>query len=213
MNEVERVCERCGADVDQVRRAVAADRRIGPAFLFAGPGFGGSCLPRDVKALTRVSADAGYRFEILDAVERVNAAQKTHLVDKMVEHFGSLQGRTVAVWGLAFKPRTDDMREAPSIAIVERLLAEGAIVQAYDPEAGKGARAVFGARVTLAPRSYDALVGADALVLVTEWNEFREPDFKKMRKLMRAPVVFDGRNIYNREQMRADGFTYFGIGR
>jgi UDPglucose 6-dehydrogenase len=213
MNEVARVCELCGADVEQVRRAMGADKRIGPAFLFPGVGFGGSCFPKDVKALMRFSADAGYAFQILDAVDRVNAAQKTRIVDRMAEHFGSLRGRTVAVWGLAFKPKTDDMREAPAIAVIERLLADGAAVHAYDPEATKAAKAIFGGRVKFAARSYDALVGADALVLVTEWNEFREPDFGKMRKLMRTPVVFDGRNIYNREQMKADGFTYFAIGR
>ena len=213
MNEVARVCELYGADVEQVRRAMGADKRIGPAFLFPGVGFGGSCFPKDVKALMRFSADAGYAFQVLDAVDRVNSAQKTHVVDRMAEHFGSLRGRTVAVWGLAFKPKTDDMREAPAIAIIERLLADGAAVHAYDPEAAKAAKRIFGGRVTFAARSYDALVGADALVLVTEWNEFREPDFGKMRKLMRTPVVFDGRNIYNREQMKADGFTYFAIGR
>jgi UDPglucose 6-dehydrogenase len=213
MNEVARVCELHGADVEQVRRAVGADRRIGPAFLFPGPGYGGSCFPKDVRALIRSSADAGYCFDILEAVERVNRAQKAWLVEKVANHFGSLRGRTIAVWGLAFKPRTDDMREAPAIDIVEGLLRGGAAVQAYDPEAGRTAKAIFGTRVKLAARSYDALVGADGLVLVTEWNEFREPDFGKMRKLMRAPVVFDARNIYNREQMKADGFTYFAIGR
>jgi UDPglucose 6-dehydrogenase len=143
----------------------------------------------------------------------VNAEQKELLVCKMERHFGSLEGRTVGVWGLAFKPRTDDMREAPAIAVIERLLAQGARVQAFDPEAMKNARAIFGSRITYAAKSYDALAGADALALVTEWNEFREPDFAKMRKLMRAPVVFDGRNIYNRELMRTHGFTYYSIGR
>jgi UDPglucose 6-dehydrogenase len=213
MNEVARVCELYGADVDQVRRAVGSDRRIGAAFLFPGIGYGGSCFPKDVQAMTRFSAEAGYCFQILGAVERVNRGQKRLMVEKMLAHFGSLQGKTIALWGLAFKPKTDDMREAPSIAVVEGLLEAGAVVQAYDPEAMKIAKGIFGNRVKLAPRSYDALVGADALGLVTEWNEFREPDFGKMRKLMRSPVVFDGRNIYNREQMKADGFTYFAIGR
>ncbi len=213
MNEVARVCELYGANVDEVRRAIGSDRRIGPAFLFPGVGYGGSCFPKDVQAILRFSLDRDYRFEILDAVERVNRQQKTLLVEKMVRHFGTLAGRTIAVWGLAFKPRTDDMREAPAITIVETLLGQGATVRAYDPEAAKNAGRIFGNRVTVVKRSYDALIGAEALALVTEWNEFREPDFAKMRKLMRTPVVFDGRNIYNPEQMRADGFTYYSIGR
>jgi UDPglucose 6-dehydrogenase len=213
MNEVASVCELYGADVDHVRRAVGTDRRIGPAFLFPGVGYGGSCFPKDVKAMARFSADRGHRFRILEAVEEVNRLQKELLVCKMQRHFGSLAGKVVAVWGLAFKPRTDDMREAPAITIIEKLIEAGATVQAYDPEASKLARGIFGHRVSYARRSYDALVGADALALVTEWPEFREPDFGKMRKLMRSPVIFDGRNIYQREQMKADGFTYYGIGR
>jgi UDPglucose 6-dehydrogenase len=213
MNEMARVCELHGADIDQVRRAVGADRRIGSAFLFPGVGYGGSCFPKDIQAIVKFSADKGYRFEILEAVERVNRQQKSLLVEKMAKHFGSLAGRTIAVWGLAFKPRTDDMREAPATTIIERLLEAGATVRAYDPEAMKVAARIFGSRVTLVKRGYDALVGAEALALVTEWNEFREPDFAKMRKLMQTPVVFDGRNIYNREQMKADGFTYYSIGR
>jgi len=213
MNEVANVCELSGADVDQVRRAVGTDRRIGPAFLFPGVGYGGSCLPKDVKSMAGFSAARGYRFHVLEAVEAVNRRQQELLVCKMQAHFGSLAGKVVAVWGLAFKPRTDDMREAPSIAIVEKLLEAGASVQAYDPEAARNARRIFGNRIGYARRSYDALVGADALALVTEWAEFREPDFAKMRKLMRTPVIFDGRNIYQREQMKADGFIYYGIGR
>jgi UDPglucose 6-dehydrogenase len=213
MNEVANICERFGADVDQVRRAVGSDRRIGASFLFPGVGYGGSCFPKDVKALLRFSADKGYGFRILDAVEAVNADQKRLLVCKMEKHFGSLAGKTIALWGLSFKPRTDDMREAPAITIVEALLAAGAKVQAFDPEAMKNAKAVLGNRITYAAKSYDALAGADALALVTEWNEFREPDFNKMKKLMRSPVVFDGRNIYNKELMRSHGFTYYSIGR
>ena len=213
MNEVARVCELYGANIDQVRHAVGSDRRIGPAFLFPGVGYGGSCFPKDVQAMVRFSAEKGYRFEILDAVERVNRQQKSLLVQKMVGHFGSLAGRTVAVWGLAFKPKTDDMREAPAITMIDGLLDAGAVVRAYDPEAMKIAARIFGNRITLVKRSYEALAGADALALVTEWNEFREPDFAKMRKLMRTPVVFDGRNIYNPEQMKANGFTYYSIGR
>jgi len=213
MNEVARVCELFGADVDQVRRAVGSDRRVGPAFLFPGAGYGGSCFPKDVKAMLKFSADRDYEFRILRAVEEVNEAQKGLLVSKMQAHFGSLKGKTIAVWGLAFKPKTDDMREAPAIAVIEKLLGAGARVQAYDPEAMQIAKGLFGDRIKYAQRSYEALTGADALALITEWHEFREPDFAKMRKLMRTPVVFDGRNIYNRDHMKALGFTYFSIGR
>jgi UDPglucose 6-dehydrogenase len=213
MNEVAQVCEQYGANVDEVRRAVASDKRIGPAFLFPGCGYGGSCFPKDVKAMLKFSKDKGYTFRILEAVEQVNAAQKQLLVSKMQRHFGSLKGKTIAVWGLAFKPRTDDMREAPAITIVRALVAQGAKVQAYDPEATEVARKHFGSAITYARKSYEALVGADALALVTEWNEFREPDFARMRKLMKAPVVFDGRNIYDPQQMKGHGFTYLSIGR
>ncbi|MBI3401918.1 MAG: UDP-glucose/GDP-mannose dehydrogenase family protein [Acidobacteria bacterium] len=213
MNEIANVCELVGADVDHVRKAIGADRRIGTSFLFPGVGYGGSCFPKDVKALLKSAQDKGYDFKILRAVERVNDTQKERLVDKMERHFTSLAGRTVAIWGLAFKPRTDDMREAPAIPIIERLLARGATVRAYDPAAGPVARRVFDGRITLCERSYDALAGADALAIVTDWNEFREPDFDKMRALLKAPVVFDGRNIYSPEHMRALGFTYFSIGR
>ena len=213
MNEVANVCEAFGANIDEVRKAIGSDRRIGSSFLFAGVGYGGSCFPKDVKAILKFAADKGYDFEMLRAVESVNQRQKGRLVVKMQTHFGDLAGKTIALWGLAFKPRTDDMREAPAITIVERLLAQGARVQAYDPEAGKVARGLFGSKIRLADKSYDALKGADALAVVTEWNEFREPDFPRMRKLMRSPVIFDGRNIYNPEQMQAHGFSYFSIGR
>ena len=213
MNEIANVCELVGADVDHVRKAIGADRRIGTSFLFPGVGYGGSCFPKDVKAMLKSSADRGYDFEILRAVEAVNDRQKSRLVEKMEAHFTTLKGRTIALWGLAFKPRTDDMREAPAIPIIERLLAQGASVRAYDPEAAPTARRIFGDRIALCERSYDALAGADALAIVTEWNEFREPDFGKMRAQLKAPVVFDGRNIYSPEQMRALGFTYFSIGR
>ena len=213
MNEIANVCELVGADVDHVRRAIGSDRRIGTSFLFPGVGYGGSCFPKDVKALIRSSADHGYDFRILEAVEAVNQSQKARLVQKMQDHFGELRGRTIALWGLAFKPRTDDMREAPAITIVEQLLSLGATVRAYDPEAGPTARAVFGDRVTLTEKSYDALPGADALAVVTEWNEFREPNFQRMRELLKSPVIFDGRNIYSPEHMRSLGFSYFSIGR
>jgi UDPglucose 6-dehydrogenase len=213
MNEIANVCELVGADVDHVRKAIGSDRRIGTSFLFPGVGYGGSCFPKDVKALLKSSEDKGYDFRILRAVEAVNESQKERLVEKMAAHFTDLTGRTIALWGLAFKPRTDDMREAPAIPIVNRLLERGAIVKAYDPAAGPVARRIFGSRIALCEKSYDALAGADALAIVTEWNEFREPDFRKMRSLMKSPVVFDGRNIYSPEQMRTLGFTYFSMGR
>jgi UDPglucose 6-dehydrogenase len=213
MNEIARVCELVGADVDMVRKAIGSDRRIGPSFLFPGVGYGGSCFPKDVRALLKSSADKGYDFQILRAVEAVNERQKSLLVDKMVGHFKNLKGRTIALWGLAFKPRTDDMREAPAITIVNRLLAAGAKVKAYDPEALGTARPIFDDRIELCAKSYDALNGADALAIVTEWNEFREPDFGKMRQRLKSPVVFDGRNIYAPDQMKAQGFTYYSIGR
>jgi UDPglucose 6-dehydrogenase len=213
MNEIANVCELVGADVDQVRKGVGADRRIGTSFLFPGVGYGGSCFPKDTQALLRSAHDHGYDFKILRAVEEVNTRQKQRLVDKMESHFGNLSGRTIALWGLAFKPRTDDMREAPSIPLIERLLARGAKVKAYDPAAAPVARRIFDGRIGICEKSYDALAGADALAIVTEWNEFREPDFEKMRALLNAPVIFDGRNIYSPEHMRALGFTYFSIGR
>ena len=213
MNEIANVCELFGADVDRVRQAVGSDRRIGPSFLFPGVGYGGSCFPKDVKALVRFSADKKYDFKVLKAVENVNELQKSVLVKKLQTHFGSLKGKTIAVWGLAFKPKTDDMREAPAIVIIRALLEHGAKVQAYDPEAQRVARTIFGNKIAYAPKSYDALKGADALVIVTEWHEFREPDFARMRKLMRSPVIFDGRNIYEPQQMKAHGFTYSSIGR
>jgi UDPglucose 6-dehydrogenase len=217
MNEIANVCELVGADVDDVRRAMGSDRRIGSSFLFPGVGYGGSCFPKDVKALLKSANDEGYDFRILRAVEQVNQAQKERLVAKMEQYFatmnGKLSGKTIALWGLAFKPKTDDMREAPSIPIIEHLLERGACVRAYDPAATSVAKQIFGGRIVLCERSYDALAGADALAIVTEWNEFREPDFDKMRALLKAPVVFDGRNIYSPEHMRGLGFTYFSIGR
>ena len=213
MNEIANVCELFGADVDRVRQAVGSDRRIGPSFLFPGVGYGGSCFPKDVKALVRFSADKKYDFKVLKAVESVNELQKRVLVKKLEAHFGSMKGKTIAVWGLAFKPKTDDMREAPAIPIVRSLLERGAKVQVYDPEAQRVARGIFGNTVVYCGKSYDALRGADALVIVTEWHEFREPDFPKMRKLMRSPLIFDGRNIYEPQQMKAHGFTYHSIGR
>jgi UDPglucose 6-dehydrogenase len=213
MNEVANVCELVGADVDHVRKAMAADRRIGSAFLFPGVGYGGSCFPKDVQAMIRFASEKSYQFKILEAVEAVNKAQKTRLFAKIKKHFGTLKGRTVAVWGLAFKPRTDDMREAPSIPLIDALIAAGVTVQAYDPEAAKVAKSIFGNKITYAANNYEALKGADGLAIVTEWNEFRRPDLTRMRTLMRSPVIFDGRNIFTPDQMKQSGFTYYSIGR
>jgi len=213
MNEVANVCELVGADVDQVRRAIGADHRIGSSFLFPGIGYGGSCFRKDVQALIHFAAKKNYEFKLLRAVESVNAFQKTRLFSKMRGHFSSLKGKVVAIWGLAFKPKTDDMREAPSIVLIEALLAAGAKVQAYDPKASSVARGLFGSRIRIASGDYEALNGADCLAIVTEWSEFHRPDFAKMRKLMRTPVIFDGRNLFTPEQMKQHGFTYYSIGR
>jgi UDPglucose 6-dehydrogenase len=196
-----------------VRKAIGAARRIGPSFLFPGLGFGGSCFPKDIKALIKFSGDKGYDFQTHKAVERVNEVQKVRFVSKLEEHFGSLKNRTIAVWGLSFKPRTDDMREAPAIPLIRRLLHVRAKVQAFDPQAKPVAKRIFGNKITLADKSYSALKGADALVIATEWSEFREPDFGRMRRLMKTPIIFDGRNIYNPEQMKGHGFTYYSVGR
>ena len=213
MNEVANVCELVGADVDQVRKAIGADKRIGTSFLFPGIGYGGSCFPKDVQAMRRFAADKGYDFKILSAVESVNTLQKTKLFTMLKKHFGALEGKTVAVWGLSFKPRTDDMREAPSIPLIEAMLSAGITVQAFDPEATRVAKGIFGSRVSYAASGYDAVRGADALAIVTEWNEFRRPDFARIRSLMRSPVVFDGRNLFTPAQMKQNGFTYYSIGR
>lgn len=214
MNEIANVCELFGADVDKVRQGIASDRRIGPAFLFPGIGYGGSCFPKDVKAIIKFAGDKKYKFRILQAVESVNASQKQRLLARLDARFGrSLKGKTMAVWGLAFKPRTDDMREAPATQVIEGVLARGGKVRAYDPEARAVARGLFGKRIYYAKNSYDALKGADALLIVTEWNEFREPNFKKMKTLLKRPVIFDGRNLYEPGQIRALGFTYSSIGR
>jgi UDPglucose 6-dehydrogenase len=214
MNEIANLCERVGADVDHVRRGISYDRRIGHHFLFPGVGYGGSCFPKDVKAVIHTAHEHGMEFPLLNAVEDVNEAQKRRLVEKVTAEFGeSLKGKRFAVWGLAFKPRTDDMREAPSIAIVEGLLARGAELMVHDPEAMGEARHYFGDRVTYHRMNYETLEGADALLIVTEWNEFRRPDFPRMKRLLRRPIIFDGRNLYEPEVMREHGFTYYPIGR
>jgi UDPglucose 6-dehydrogenase len=214
MNEIANLCERVGADVDQVRRGIGYDRRIGHHFLFPGVGYGGSCFPKDVKAVIHTAHEHGMKFPLLNAVEDVNGAQKRRLVEKVAAEFGEdLRGLRFAVWGLAFKPRTDDMREASSIVIVEGLLARGAGIAVHDPEALNEARKLFGERVTYHRMNYEALEGADALLIVTEWNEFRRPDFPRMKRLLRRPIIFDGRNLYDPEVMREHGFSYFPIGR
>jgi UDPglucose 6-dehydrogenase len=214
MNDIAALCERLGADVDHVRRGMGSDRRIGYPFLFPGAGFGGSCFPKDVRALMTMARGVGLDFDLLRSVERVNERQKRALVDKALRHFGgSLQGLTFGVWGLAFKPKTDDMREAPAITVIEGLIGNGARVRAHDPVAAEVAAGIFGGRIELAPDPYAAAAGADALVLVTEWNEFRQPDFGLLRRTMRQPVLFDGRNVWDARKVRALGFTYHGIGR
>ncbi len=214
MNEIANVCDLFGADVDRVRQAVGSDKRIGSSFLFPGVGYGGSCFPKDVKAIIKFASDRKYKFKILNAVEDVNETQKHRLLDHVDKHFKkSLKGRTIAVWGLAFKPRTDDMREAPAMTIINGLLARGARVRAFDPEAKQVAKRIFKNKIHYARNAYDALKGADALLVVTEWNEFREPDFAKMKRLLTHPVIFDGRNIYDPQQIRGLGFTYTSIGR
>ena len=214
MNEIANICMRVGADINHVRKGIGSDDRIGPRFLFAGVGYGGSCFPKDVQAIVKTSSEAGYDFKILKAVEAVNAGQKRLLVDLVKQHHGAnLAGKTIAVWGLAFKPNTDDMREAPAIVVVEELLAAGARVVAFDPEAMDEARhRHFGERIAYAPNPMAALQGADGLVLVTEWNEFRRPDFEAVKSALRTPVVFDGRNIYPRATLERLGFAYYGIG-
>jgi UDPglucose 6-dehydrogenase len=213
MNDVAGLCERMGADVDHVRRGMGSDKRIGYPFLFPGAGFGGSCFPKDVRALMTMARGVGLDFDLLRSVERVNERQKRMLVDKALKHFGSLQGLTVGVWGLAFKPKTDDMREAPAITVIEGLIGNGARVRAHDPVATEVATKIFGSRVEFAPDPYAAAAGADALFLVTEWNEFRQPDFELLKRTMKQPVLFDGRNVWDPRKVRALGFTYHGIGR
>jgi len=214
MNEFANICERVGADVDDVRRGVGFDRRIGQHFLFPGVGYGGSCFPKDVKAIIKTANQHDLEFRMLRAAEEVNERQKRTLVEKVKGHFGDdLRQMRFAVWGLAFKPRTDDMREAPAVPIIESLLAAGAEVHVHDPEALNEARKLFGDQVQYHRVNYDALNGADGLLIVTEWNEFRRPDFQRIRELMKQPIIFDGRNVYDVNEMRNLGFTYYSVGR
>ena len=214
MNQIARLCEAVGADVSLVRKGIGTDRRIGPAFLFPGPGYGGSCFPKDVQALIRIGQDRKVPLDILDAVEAANERQKARLFEKLRGHLdGKLAGTEIAVWGLAFKAETDDVRESPALVVIEALLAAGAKVRAHDPAAIETARRHLGERVTYAGHAYDALAGADALVIVTEWLEYRNPDFARMKQLMRRPLIVDGRNLYEPERLARLGFTYDSIGR
>ena len=214
MNQVARLCEAVGADVTLVRKGIGSDRRIGPAFLFPGPGYGGSCFPKDVKALIKTGDDRGVSLDVLKAVEAANDRQKLILFDKLTKHFPQgLKGKTVAVWGLAFKAETDDVRESPALVLVEALIEAGVKVRVHDPEAMETAKAQLGDRVTYAPNAYAAVEGADALAIVTEWREYRNPDFAKMKGLLRQALIVDGRNLYEPSRLAALGFTYDSLGR
>ena len=214
MNEVANLCDVIGADVKEVRIGVGADRRIGPSFLFPGVGYGGSCFPKDVRALVATAESHGCSMSILRSVVEVNEDQKKVLANKIIAHFGEdLSGLRFGVWGLSFKPNTDDMREAPSLIILEELLSRGASISAFDPEAMDNTRMIIGNRIEFGASNYDVVQNADALVLVTEWTEFREPDFERIGSVMKQRVVFDGRNIFNPSKLKKMGFTYYGIGR
>jgi UDPglucose 6-dehydrogenase len=214
MNEIAQLCERMGADVDMVRRGIGSDERIGKRFLFSGIGYGGSCFPKDVQALVQSASEAQYDFKILKAVEKVNGMQKLHLVEKIKAHYnGDLKGKHFALWGLAFKPNTDDIREAPALSIINALLKEGATITAYDPEAMEPVKRQIGATIKYALSQYQALEGADALLIATEWSEFRNPDFERIEKLLPAKVIFDGRNLFEVAKMQSMGYCYISIGR
>lgn len=214
MNEIANLCELVGADVDSVRKGVGTDSRIGKRFLFPGIGYGGSCFPKDVQALAKSSDEVQYDFKILKAVMDVNAGQKTRLIPRIKEHFkGNLKGKTIAMWGLAFKPHTDDIREAPSLYNIEELLKEGAVIKAHDPEGMKNVERVLGGRIHYFDNPYDAAENADAIFIATEWPEFRAPDFERLSAILKAKVIFDGRNLYDLQLMRDMGYKYFSIGR
>jgi UDPglucose 6-dehydrogenase len=214
MNEIANLCELVGANVDEVRKGIGTDSRIGKRFLFAGIGYGGSCFPKDVQALAKTSTENDYEFKILDSVMKVNENQKTKLIPQIQKHFtGDLQGKKIAMWGLAFKPYTDDIREAPSLYNIDALLELGASVSAYDPEAMGHVKNILGDKITFTKNPYEALEGADALLIVTEWPQFRTPDFDRMDSLLKNKVIFDGRNLYELNQMAELGYTYYSIGR
>lgn len=213
MNEIANLCEKVGADINLVRKGMGSDPRIGQSFLFPGVGYGGSCFPKDVRAIIEVARDVGYAMKILPMVEDVNQYQKLVLANKILDYFhGDLQGKKIAIWGLSFKPRTDDMRDAPAIDIINKLIDSGASVAAYDPVAMIEAKKIFEDRIQYGEKNYDVLHGAEALAVVTEWNEFREPDFDRCKAIMKYPVIFDGRNIYDGKKLKAKGFEYFGMG-
>jgi len=214
INEMANICERMGGDINDVRRGIGHDQRIGFQFLFPGVGYGGSCFPKDVRALASMAKSVGVEPRIMNAVDEVNDRQKHTLIDKIETHFGKeLSGKTIAVWGVAFKPRTDDIREAPALVLIDRLLEHGAKVQVHDPEATKNARAIYGDKVKYGNHPMDALEDADALAINTEWSEFRHPDFDDIKRRMKQPLIFDGRNLYDPAQMKAEGFVYYSIGR
>ena len=214
MNDLANLCELLGADIELVRKGMGSDIRIGPKFLFAGPGFGGSCFPKDLRAAVSTGKEVGYELSILNAVVAVNERQKRKLGEKVIAHFGgNLKGKRIAVWGLAFKPGTDDIREAPALVLIDQLTAAGAVVSGTDPVAMEVVRKQLGDRIQYEESNYECAKGADALVLVTEWHEFRRPSFERLKSLMKQPVVFDGRNIWSPAELRAAGFTYYAIGR
>lgn len=214
MNEIAQLCERMGADVDMVRKGIGSDERIGRRFLFPGIGYGGSCFPKDVQALAKSSKDVNYDFKILDAVMEINEKQKLHLLPKIKAYFNNeLKGKKLALWGLAFKPNTDDIREAPALTMINELLAAGVQITAYDPEAMNNVKALLGDKINFAERQYDALVNADALLIATEWSEFRTPDFSNMISLLKNKVIFDGRNLFDLNKMQELGFHYESVGR
>ena len=214
INEIANLCDILGADVNQVRKGIGSDSRIGSKFIYPGVGYGGSCFPKDVKALIKTANDLGYDLNVVKAVEKANEYQKAVLFSKIKKHFSNnLRKKVFGIWGLSFKPQTDDVREASSIIIIELLLKEGAVIKVYDPVAMDEIKQVMGDRISYAAGPYEALDQADVLALITEWPEFRMPDFEKIRKLMRGKVIFDGRNIYNPEEIKQAGFTYYGIGR
>jgi UDPglucose 6-dehydrogenase len=214
MNEIAQLCERMGADVDMVRRGIGSDERIGKRFLFSGIGYGGSCFPKDVQALIKSANEFNYDFKILKAVEKVNATQKVHLVEKIKSFYqGNIKGKHFALWGLAFKPNTDDIREAPALLIINELLQEGATVTAYDPEAMPNVQEVLSNKINYAQSQYKALEGADALLIATEWSEFRTPDFERINQLLHSKLIFDGRNLFEVVKLQQSGYQYISIGR
>jgi len=214
MNEIANLCEKVGANVDQVRIGMGSDTRIGKRFLFPGVGYGGSCFPKDVQALAKTASEYDYDFKILNSVMKVNRIQKSVMVQKVQNYYGKdLTGKTFGIWGLAFKPNTDDIREAPALYIIEELLAAGATIKAFDPEAMKNVKAIFGDKIQLVSEQYEAIIDADALLVLTEWSVFRTPSFKVVKQLLKEPIIFDGRNLYSLEQMQELGFTYESIGR